>query len=185
MECLTNTKIQDYIGGNLNSVESAMVRDHLIVCAACRTEYDYYGKLEKQLLQPVEITPPPVIEYSVLKELFPKLPTYSSVFALIAASFMLLVTGIYIYFDFANNSIIRALQLTSNNTSNWIGSIIKFVSIVFSAVYTVFKTLNRFLDIIFNINLGAEIVGLTVLTLFSLLFYSIFKVAFKKIKNSR
>ena len=185
MKCLTNRKIQDYVEGNLNSVESAMVRDHIIVCAACRSEYNYYEKLEKQLLQPVEITPPAVIQYNVLKELFSftKLPTYSSICALIAASFVLLVSGIYIYFDFANNSIIQALQLTSNNTSNWIGSIIKFISTIFSAVYTVFKALNRFFDIIFNINLGAEIVGLTVLVLFSLLFYSIFKVALKKLKN--
>ena len=106
MECLTSTKIQDYIEGTLNSVESAMVRDHLIVCAACKKKYNEYEALEKHLLQPMEIIPPPIIERRVLRELFPALPSFSSIFALIAASFVLLVTGIYIYFDFANNSII-------------------------------------------------------------------------------
>jgi predicted anti-sigma-YlaC factor YlaD len=109
MECLTNTKIQDYIEGTLNSVESAMVRDHLIVCAACKKKYNEYELLEKHLLQPVEIIPPAIIERRVLRELFPLLPSYTSIFALVAASFVLLVTGIYIYFDFANNSIIQAI----------------------------------------------------------------------------
>ncbi|UCH93547.1 MAG: hypothetical protein JSV88_25200, partial [Candidatus Aminicenantes bacterium] len=154
MECLNSTKIQDYIESNLNSVESAMVRDHLIVCAACKKEYNAYQTLEKHLVQPVEITPPPIIERHVLRELFPLLPSYSSIFALIAASFILLVTGIYIYFDFANNSIIQALQLTSHSTSNWFASVIKVISTVFSAVYTVFEALNRFVKLLFKINLG-------------------------------
>ncbi|MFC2146450.1 anti-sigma factor family protein [Acidobacteriota bacterium] len=183
MECLTSTKIQDYIEGTLNSVENAMVRDHLIVCAACKKKYNEYEALEKHLLQPVEITPPAIIERRVLRELFPLLPSYSSIFALIAASFVLLVTGIYIYFDFANNSIIQAIQLTSNTTSNWLASIIKVISTVFSAVYTVFEAMNRLLKLLLKINLGAEIIGLTVFVLFTLLFYPILKVAFRKLKG--
>ena len=70
MECLTNEKIQDYIDGHLNSVEMAMVRDHLISCTTCKKEYEYYETLEKQLLQPVEILPPPIIERRVLREYF-------------------------------------------------------------------------------------------------------------------
>jgi hypothetical protein len=183
MECLTSTKIQDYIEGTLNSVESAMVRDHLIVCAACKKKYNEYEALEKHLLQPVEIIPPPIIERRVLRELFPTLPSFSSIFALIAASFVLLVTGIYIYFDFANNSIIQAIQLTSNTTSNWLASIIKVISTVFSTVYTVFEAMNRLLKLLLKINLGAEIIGLTVFILFTLLFYPILKVAFRKLKG--
>jgi predicted anti-sigma-YlaC factor YlaD len=183
MECLNNIKIQEYIDGNLNSVENAMVRDHLIVCESCNNQFESFQQLEKQLMEPVELIPPPRIEQNVLSYLFPKLPTYSSIAALIAASFVLMVTGIYIYFDFANNSIVQALQLTSNNTSTWLGSIITFISNIFSGVYTVFKAMNRFLDIIFQVNIGAELVGLTVLVLFSLLFYSIFRLAWKKLNN--
>jgi hypothetical protein len=95
----------------------------------------------------------------------------------------LLVTGIYIYFDFANNSIIQAIHLTSNTTSNWLASIIKVISTVFSAVYTVFEAMNRLLKIVLKINLGAEIIGLTVFILFTLLFYPILKVAFRKLKG--
>jgi hypothetical protein len=182
MDCLTETKIQEYIDGTLNSVESAMVRDHIIVCGKCRKEYAYFEKLEKHLLHPVEIIPPPIIERSVLRTLFPMLPTYSSIIGLIAASFLLLVTWIYIYFDFANNSFIRAFQLTSKDTSNFIGSIIEGICAVFSAVFTVFKVLNRFLNILLGVNLGAEIIGLTIFTFFAAAFYWIYKAAFKRLK---
>lgn len=183
MECLANTKIQDYIEGTLNSVENAMVRDHLIVCTACKKKHNEYETLEKHLIQPVEIIPPPIIERRVLRELFPMLPSFTSIFALVAASFVLLVTGIYIYFDFANNSIIQALQLTSHTTSNWLASVIRVISTVFSAIYTVFEAMNRVLKLLLKINLGAEIIGLTVFVLFTLLFYPILKVAFRKLKG--
>lgn len=183
MECLTDIKIQEYLDGGLNSVENAMVRDHLIVCESCQQRHEQYHELETRLLNPVELTPPPIIQQNVLSILFPKLPTYSSIAALIAASFFLMVTGIYVYFDFANNSIVQAMQLTSNNTSNWLGSIITFISSIFSGVYTVFKALNKFINVIFQVNIGAEMVGLTVLLLFSLIFYSIFKLAWKKLNN--
>jgi hypothetical protein len=183
MECLTNIKIQEYVDGSLNSVENAMVRDHLIVCADCQAQHHRYEQLEHQLFAPVEMIPPAVIQRRVMNELFPKLPTYSSIIALIAASFVLLITGIYIYFDFANNSIVQALQLTSSNTSNWIASIVTFISNVFSGVYTVFKAMNRFLDIVFQINLGAEIIGFTLFIMLSGIFYSIFKVTVKGIKT--
>jgi predicted anti-sigma-YlaC factor YlaD len=183
MECLTNFKIQEYVDGSLNGVENAMVRDHLIVCPACQAQHERYEQLESQLFMPVEMLPPALIQRRVMNHLFPKLPTYSSIIALIAASFLLLITGIYIYFDFANNSIVQALQLTSSNTSNWIASIITFISSVFTGVYTVFKAMNRFLDIVFQVNLGAEIIGLSIFLLFSGVFYSIFKVALKRIKT--
>jgi hypothetical protein len=183
MECLTETKIQEYMDGSLNSVESAMVRDHIIVCRTCKKTHEEFGEMEKHLQNPEEIIPPAIIERNVLKTLFPVLPTYSSILGLIAASFLLLVTSIYIYFDFANNSLIQAIRLTSRDTSNLIGSLVEAISSIFSAVYAVFKALNRFLHIIFDINLGVEIIGLTVFALFSLVCYSIYKFAFKRLKN--
>ena len=104
------------------------------------------------------------------------LPIFCFVFTLIAASFVLLITTIYVYFDFANNSIVQAFQLTSKDTSSWIGYIIKFISTVFYAAYTVFKALNGFLKVIFNINFGADVIGLIVLILFILISYKIFYI---------
>ena len=184
MDCLTDIKIQDYIEGNFNSVENSIIRDHLIVCESCSKKYDSYKKVERYLIETPYIEPPKVIERNVMRKVFPMLPVYSSIFALIAASFVLLVTAIYVYFDFANISIVQAFQLTSQDTSSWLGYIIKFVSTVFYAAYTVFKALNGFLKVIFNINFGAELIGLIVVILFLFLCYKIFHLLFKKVKGN-
>ncbi len=183
MACLKSEKIHEYIEGSLPAVERSLVRDHLILCEKCRAQYEVYDRLEQSLNEPVYIVPPAVIERNVLKKLFPLTPSYSSIFALIAASFLLLVTSIYIYFDFANNSIVRAFQLTSHNTSNWIGSIIKAISTIFSVVYAVFKAINKFFEIIFRVDIGVEIIGLIVLLLLMLGFYSISQFLLKKIRG--
>ncbi len=182
--CLNSERIQEYIDGALSSVENALVRDHLIVCEKCRREYEYYERLEKYLAEPVYITPPGVIETAVLKALFPRLPALSSILALIAASFTLIVTWIYIYFDFANNSIIQALQLTSDNTSNLLGSVIKMISTVFSAVYAVFRVINAFIDAVFKINIGVEILGLATFLIFISIFYAVTRLLVKKLKGT-
>jgi predicted anti-sigma-YlaC factor YlaD len=184
MECITDKKLHEYIEGDLTAVEKSIVRDHLIVCDECRARHEAFEMLEQTLNEPVYIEPPAVIEMNVLRKLFPRIPSYSSIFALIAASFLLLVTSIYIYFDFANNSIVRAVHLSSYNTSNWIASIVKAISTIFSAVYAVFKAVNKFLEIIFNVNIGVEVIGLAVLIILMLGFYSISHLLFKKIKGN-
>ncbi len=184
MECLNETTIHEYIDGGLTAVEKSIVRDHLIVCEKCRLRHEALEKIENSLAEPVFITPPAVIERNVLNTLFPRIPSYSSVAALIAASFLLLVSSIYIYFDFANNSIVRAFQMTSSNTSNWIGSIIRAISTVFSAVYAVFKAANKMFEVIFNVNIGVEVVGLSVLILLMLGFYSVSQLMLKKIRGN-
>lgn len=183
MECLDNIKIQDYVEGNLSSVENAMVRDHLIVCPACNALHDDYVKLEKFLINPVDIIPPDFIEKNVMKTLFPKLPTYSSIFSLIAASFILLVTSIYIYFDFANNSIVQAFQLTSTSTFDWIGSLVRFIVTTFSVISSIFKVLNQLIHFMLGINIGAEVVGLVFIVLTFLVIYGLGRKAFSKLRS--
>lgn len=184
MECLNEITIHEYIEGGVSAVEKSIIRDHLIVCEKCKLRHHAFEKIEKSLCEPVYITPPAVIERNVLNTLFPRIPSYSSVAALIAASFLLMVTSIYIYFDFANNSIVRAFQMTSNNTSNWIGSIIRAISTVFSAVYAVFKAINKMFEVIFNVNIGVEVVGLSALILLMLGFYSVSQLMLKKIRGN-
>lgn len=184
MECLNNEKIQKYINGELTTVENAMVRDHLIVCEKCRLEYEYYERLEKYLEDPVYIKPPEIIERNVLMALFPRIPALSSVLALIAASFTLIITWIYIYFDFANNSIIQALQLTTSKTSNFIAAVIKVISTIFSAVYAIFRVINAFIDAVFKVNIGVEIIGLLSFIMFISSLYLISRIIFKKLKRT-
>ncbi len=184
MACLNDTRLQEYIDGSLTTVERAIVRDHLIVCADCRERHQSYEQLERNLLEPVEITPPDIIRRNVMKTLFPVLPSYASIFTAIAASFLMLVTGIYVYFDFANNSIIQAFQLTSSTTTNWLGSILKSISTIFSAVYAVFKAINKFTSILLKVDIGVEIIGLSALVLLMFGFYWVSNMMFKKMKGN-
>jgi len=184
MECLSSIKIHDYIDVAINPMESAMVRDHLITCPSCRKQYEIYDRLEKSLLQATTVEPPEIIERNVLRAIFPRIPAYSSIVAFIAASFLLTVTWIYVYFDFANNSLIQAIRLTSDNTSNWLGSVVKVISAIFSAVYTVFKVLNTLIEILFKVDIGTEIIGLFTVALFTLIFYFVSQGIFKKIGRS-
>ena len=183
MACLTENKIQEYIEKSLGTVENAMVRDHLIVCEDCKKKHDQLVRLEKLLGDPVMMEVPIEIEKVVMKKLFSNLPTYTSIFSLVAASFIFFVTWIYVYFDFANNSLIQAFKMATSGTSKWIGSIIQFISVVFSSVYTVFKAINKFFAIVLNIHVGAELIGVTFSIITLVLFYGLFHMVSKKIKS--
>ena len=180
MVCLTDKKIQSYLDGALSSVENAMIRDHFIACKICQQSFKEYEKIEKSLDTPIYYEPPKRIENHVMKRLYPVLVSYASVFSVFIVSFMLMVAGIYIYFDFANNSLIQSLKATSHSAFNWLGSIVKFISSVFSFIYATFKAMNRFIQIIFKINVGVEVIGLTVSVFCILVFFFIFKLFVKK-----
>ncbi len=184
MDCLNYQQINEYIEDSLSTVERSMVRDHLIVCGTCRRTHERLQQVEKNLAEPVYIAPPPGIEQFVLNTLFPRIPSLASVLTFLAASFLLLVTGIYLYFDFANNSIVQAFQATSTDTSNWIASFIRVVSTIFSSVYAVFKAMNKFFTIVFNVNIGVEILAISVLLMLCLGYYSLSRFVFKKLKGN-
>lgn len=176
MECITEQRIQDYLEGDLIGMETAMIRDHLLVCPTCSALSTTHTKINKRLQQPPLLNPPDTIIQAVLKTLYPEFPIYSSIAALIAASFVFLVTWIYIYFDFSNSSIIQALRLTSQSTSGWIADLIQVISTVFSMVYASFKAINSFLNYLLRINLGPDIVGGLVLVLSMIFLYSLFQL---------
>jgi hypothetical protein len=180
MECLSDQKLIEYIDKGLPSVELSLIRDHLVVCPQCQARHKKYSQIENYLNEPVYDEPPAEIEKYVLRRIYSRIPTYSSVLTLIAASFVFLVSWIYIYFDFANNSMVRALQLTTDNTTSWVGSVIKVISTVFTAVYGGFQAVNKFIAIVFDVHLGVEIIGLSVLILSLLFFYGFYRWFFKR-----
>jgi hypothetical protein len=185
MDCLKPDKIQHYIEKTLGSVEMSRIRDHLILCERCQLKYKQYVQIESSLADPDTVEPPAQIQRHVMKKIYAKLPTYSSIFTLIAASIVMLVSWIYIYFDFSNNSLIQALKLTSNSTSNWIGQVIKVISDIFSSVYAMYKSINKFFEIIFNVNIGIEIFGFSVLIVSMILVYALYILVFKRSKKQK
>jgi len=84
-----------------------------------------------------------------------------------------MITWIYVYFDFAHNSLVRAYQLTAQQTSGWAQDLIRSVSSVFSAVYAAFKAINSFLEVLLKMRIGVGIIGTTALALSLMLFYTL------------
>ncbi len=185
MACYSQDRLQLYAEGELNSIEQGRIRDHLLGCDACRLTAERYGQLNRSLEQPVTCEPPETVVRQVMRRLYPELPRYSSIAALIAASFFFLVTWIYVYFDFAHNSLIRALQVTSADASGWFVSAVKLVSSLFSYTYASFKAIRAFLQVVANVDLGVEVIALFMLTLSLLLFYGLFHAFARRLRRSR
>lgn len=185
MECLPEHRIQEYCEGLLSPLEHGLVRDHLLVCPKCRRMQESHQLLHKKLQDAPLLTPPDAILTQVMKRLYPEMPVWPSVLAMLAASVLFLITWVYIYFDFANNSLIKALQMTGESTSTWITQIVRLISSVFSAVYASFKAINAFLEVFLHIELGVEIVSGIVLTLSLLLFYLLFHLFSRKFSKDR
>jgi hypothetical protein len=184
MDCLTDQRIQQYLDQELNPVENSMIRDHLISCPNCQARYEHYKRIELALQTPRMIDPPAIIEQRVMRRLFPVMPTYSSIFVTLASCLILLISSVYIYFDFANNSLIKAIQITSANTSTWISYLIKSISSIFTWVYSIFKATNTFFEIVLNTSIGIEFISLGFFLFFALCGYLLFLLFFKQQRNT-
>jgi len=185
MECISDQKILESIEGQASKLEMSVYRDHLLVCPHCRQVADRYLALNRQLVKPVLYEPPLTIVRKVMATLYPDFPVYSSLLALIASSFVFLVTWIYIYFDFAHNSLVKALQLTSDSASGWLTQAIKFISTVFSLVYASFKAIHAFIAIVFKTDVSVEAITAFMLTMSLLFFFILSRFFARRLKGNR
>ncbi len=185
MKCLKNKQILEYMDKTLNSVEYSLTRDHLLSCDKCRGKLKHFELIEINLKRPELKEPPAEIEQFVMKKLFPRFSHLASLITLTAASFMLLVAGIYIYFDFANDSMIRAFHLTRDHATSIISGAVKFVSVVFTGLLTIFKAVNALLEALLNVRIGVEITSTLFAFLLIAVSYLIYNKLFMKLKNSR
>ena len=158
MDCLPEHKIQEYLDGELKSIEQSLVRDHLLICPDCRRSSERYAELQKILDQPVAIEPPAWLVPKIMKRIYPEIPMTTSIAALIAASFIFFVTWIYIYFDFSRSSLIQALRLTTDSTSSWLVNIIKAISAIYNSVQAAFKACHAFLGMLLSVNPGVPVI---------------------------
>lgn len=185
MKCLNEFQLNKYGTNNMTGVEASLARDHILTCRKCRDAVKLYGQIEEGLKDPVLESPPGIIERNIMKKLYPNFSYISSVISLVAISFLLLVAGIYVYFDFANDSIIKAFQLTSEKTTSIIASAVNFITGIFSGMYAIFKALNTFFEVIFQVRIGVEVTGFGFAFLLMLLFYFIYNKVIVKIRESK
>jgi len=180
MACLPDQKILDYLDGEIKSIEHSLVRDHLLVCSRCRQTADRYTELQKILAQPVHAEPPAWLVPQIMKRIYADTPRYTSIAALIAASFIFFVTWIYIYFDFSRSSLVQALRLTANSTSGWLVNIIKAISAIYTSVQATFKACRAFLEMLLHVRLGFPLVIAFVLAFSALLLFVTTRLLLKK-----
>jgi predicted anti-sigma-YlaC factor YlaD len=169
MACLSSEKILAYGDGDLNAIEAARIRDHLLVCPACRLTADRYRSLNQSLSRPVFSTPPARMIPQIMQRLYPAAARYTSIIAAIAASLVFLITWIYVYFDFSSSSLIQALRLTADGTSGWLVNIIKAISAVYNAAQAAFKAGNALLNMFLPAPMGTAIIAGSVLACSGLL----------------
>jgi predicted anti-sigma-YlaC factor YlaD len=180
MACLPDDKILNYLDGEIKNIEQALIRDHLLVCPNCRRTADSYAELHKILAQPVLSEPPACLIPQIMKRIYPEIPRYTSIAALIAASFIFFVTWIYIYFDFSRSSLIQALQLTADSTSGWLVNGIKGISTIYNSVQAAFKACNAFLSMLLNISPGGMVIIAFALAFSGLLLFIMIRLLLKK-----
>ena len=185
MACLPDDKILAYLDGEIKNIEQSLVRDHLLVCPSCRRTADSYAALHKILAQPVTSEPPAWLVPQIMKRIYPEIPRYTSIAALIAASFIFFVTWIYIYFDFSRNSLIQALQLTADSTSGWLVNAIKGISSIYSSVQAVFKACNAFLGVLLDMRPAATVIIVFALAFSGLLLLAMIRLLFKKPRQEK
>lgn len=144
MDCPNNNLLLDYNNGELSSVERMIIRDHLVVCPACRTRLNTVKLLENALKEPVFLDPPADLEKNVMKMLFPRTPSRISLAVLLGLSFSLFVALLYVSFDVANNGVLTALQLSSSDTTSLLGSLIRLITSSFKIIYAFYKMVDAF-----------------------------------------
>jgi predicted anti-sigma-YlaC factor YlaD len=185
MACLSDEKILAYGEGDLKTIAAALVRDHLRVCPACRQTADRYRDLNQALSRPRLSEPPARMLQQVLQRLYPVIPRYTSIAAMIAASFVFLITWIYVYFDFSGNSLIQALQLTADHTSGWLVNIIKAISAVYHETQAAYKASSALLKIILSTHLGSAVLAGTLLAFSGALVFLLLNSWLKKARERK
>jgi hypothetical protein len=141
---------------------------------------DRYAELQKILAEPVFSEPPAWLVPQIMKRIFPEIPRYTSIAAMIAASFIFFVTWIYVYFDFSRNSLVKALQLTADSTSGWLVTIIKGISTIYNSVQAAFKACNAFLGMLLNMRSGGPLIIASVLAVSGVLLFALIRLLLKK-----
>ncbi len=174
-DCLRDKEILKYVDGDLNPIEYSKIRDHLLLCNSCKKRYDELITIEKYLKEPVEIEMPESIAKNVMRKISAKIPL-PSLIALITATFVFIISWIYIYFDFSSNSIFQIVQTSSKGLLGWIGGIVKVIAFIFEFIYAIFITINSLFYAIFKIKPGVEIIGFIFISIGFLMIHYLIKI---------
>lgn len=185
MACLSNETLIAYNEGSLAAIEAAQARDHLLLCADCRRSAAAFRLLDAILAKPTLHNPPERLVPQVMARLYPATARVTSIVAVIAASFVFLVSWIYIYFDFSSSSLIQALRLTTDSTSGWLAGVVKGITAVYNGAQAAAKAASALVRILLPAPLDTAIALFVLLALSVLLAVAILRPRLKKAKAKR
>ncbi|MBN2344748.1 MAG: zf-HC2 domain-containing protein [Candidatus Aminicenantes bacterium] len=185
MACFPEETILAYVEGETGAIETARVRDHLLLCPSCRQSAERYRRLEQALARPIISEPPERLLPQVLNRLYPALPRITSIAAMIAASLVFLITWIYIYFDFSGSSLVQALRLAGDDASGSLAGAIKAISTVYHGAQAVQKAGAALLRILLSAPLGAALAAVILLAVSGLLATFLLRPWLKKARLPR
>lgn len=148
MECPNHDRLIEYNGDGLTSVERMIIREHLVVCPRCRALIADYKSMDNALREPVMMEPPKDLERKVMRSLFPYTPSKFSLSVLWVFSFALFITLLVVMFDISNNGVLKALQLSSSETTSFLGSLIRLVTSSFKIIYAIYKIMDAFIRVL-------------------------------------
>jgi len=185
MGCYNEIDIQAYTTGDMSNLEGNQIRDHLLTCVSCRRIAESYKVIDKHLQAPLYLEPPKLIIDAVIKKLYPRYPLYSSITALIAASLLFLITWIYVYFDFANNSLIRAFSLSSKNAVNWLSRLLHTVETIYQITQAALKAISQVIYTFLHVTIDPRLIGALIVSLFLALIYFGYHRLFLSLKKEQ
>ena len=185
MACLSDETLIAYNEGSLGAIEAAQARDHMLLCPACRRSAAVFRALDTVLSEPVLHNPPARLVPQVMSRLYPAAARVTSVAAVIAASFVFLISWIYIYFDFSSNSLVQALRLTTDGTSGWLAGIIKGITMVYNGAQAATKACAALLRILLPTPLGTAVAAVVLLALTALMAMTFLRPRLRRAKTKR
>ena len=174
MNCLTEEQLDGYMVRSLSGVEMAMVRDHLALCPDCLERYRTAQMLEDVLEQPIEVEPPAIIERMVMRRLFSSLPRLSTVLLLSAGCLLTVITWIYMVFDFAHNSLIRAYRMTTGRIAAQVSALFDLISDVVETMASAVAAVKKVGSILAGLP-GMGLASVVTLSLMALLVWRVWR----------
>lgn len=174
MNCLTEAQLDAYVDRTLSGVEMAMVRDHLALCPDCLERYRAAQMMEDLLGQPFEVEPPALIERMVMRRLFSSIPRLSTVLLLSAGCILTVITWVYLAFDFAHNSLIRAYRMTTGRIAAQVSAIFDLIADIVETMASAVAALRKVGSILSGLP-GVGLASALVLTVITLMAWGVWR----------
>jgi hypothetical protein len=179
MNCLPDNKIQEMVEENISADNYVDEYLHMKKCNTCKNKFNQYKILEEKLHEHVMIEPPESIRKFVMDRILVKSPSLQSVMFSIFFSISFIVFIALAYYGFSKEGLLKGAELMGSILFNFVHSVIVLLSNILDYVLIIAKSLNKFTSILFGFGADMELIGLTFIVLFTVIFFTLYKLSSK------